>query len=63
MTIWKFNFETEFGGKKDHYQISVEADNWADASGKAADKFMNQNPNLAAIDFTSVIARLISVED
>ncbi|MEB3335114.1 MAG: hypothetical protein VKP70_09030 [Cyanobacteriota bacterium] len=63
MAIWKFNFETEFGDKKRPHPISVEADNWADASGKAAEKFMNQNPNLAAIDFTSVTASLISVED
>jgi hypothetical protein len=64
MTVWKFKFETAkvIEGNK-HLEISVEAENWPDASGDAAREFMKQNPEYQNGDFVSVTAVLISVEN
>jgi hypothetical protein len=64
MAIWNFEFETAkvLEGKKS-FNISVEAKDWPDASGDAARKFMEQNPEYQNGDFIYVTAALISVKD
>jgi hypothetical protein len=63
VAVWSFGFEvTKVLEPKKHFEISVVADNWSDASGNAAYEFMKQNPEYQGADFTSVTSRLISVE-
>jgi hypothetical protein len=64
MAAWDFVFEVANVMEENRsFPISVEAENWADASGQAADSFMQQNPGYQNGDFTSVTARLTSVRN
>jgi hypothetical protein len=64
MAVWKFRFETaKVLEGNEHLEISVEAEDWPNATGNAAREFMAQNPQYQNGDFVSVTAVLISVED
>jgi hypothetical protein len=66
MAVWTFKFEAEnapeFINPFEPLEISVEAENWADASGLAAGDFMLRIPRPQDFDFTYVTANLIAVE-
>jgi hypothetical protein len=67
MAVWTFKFEganaPEFRNPLENpLEISVEAENWADASGKAAGEFMGLIPSPQDFDFTYVTATLITVK-
>jgi hypothetical protein len=67
MAVWTFKFEAANAPElinplKNPLEISVEAENWANASGMAAVEFMSRIPSPQDFDFTYVTATLITVE-